>query len=66
VDAYQKKVKNDYDNQITIAYLTAYWHRVERMPKLKDILKQEPKEQTPDQMLAEIKKLNALMGGSTY
>jgi hypothetical protein len=66
VQAFIDEMKQKQEDWITQAYLTAYWHRVKKMPNLKEILGKKPQEQTPNQMLEEIKKLNASMGGSTY
>lgn len=68
IDAYNQKRKNDQEEKIVIAYLGAYWQRVKKMPSLKEILGKEEKKkkQTADEMLAEIKRLNAAMGGTFY
>lgn len=57
------------EEKITLAYLGAYWQRVKRMPSLKKVLGKESTEkrqQTAADMLEEIKKINAAMGGTTY
>ncbi len=51
---------------VTQSYLTAYLHRVKKMPKLQSMLIQKPKEQSPEEMLQKIKALNAQMGGDVY
>jgi len=63
-----EKQKASNNDRLTIAYLGAYWQRVKRMPELKKLLASEPKksEQSPEQILAEIKRMNAAMGGETY
>lgn len=68
IQDFNEQVKRDQEEKITLAYLGAYWQRVKKMPDLKKLLGQEKRstEQTPNQMLAEVKKLNAKMGGTTY
>lgn len=50
--------------RLTLAYLTAYWGRVKKMPDLKKLLGEDKKrKQTPEEMLAVVKKLNAAFNG---
>lgn len=66
IEAYNECMKFEQEERITAAYLTALWGRVRKMPKLKDVLKrQQTKSQTPEQMLAKIRAMNAAMGGET-
>jgi hypothetical protein len=65
-EEYQIKLKNQYDLSITQAWLTANWHRAKRMPNLDKVLnqsKEKPKEMTDEQMLNQVKALNAMFGG---
>jgi hypothetical protein len=65
IQAYNERLRHESKEQLTQAYLTAYWGRVKRMPDLKKILGgEEPKTQTAEQMLREVRKLNALFGGT--
>lgn len=69
IHAHNEKRKHDHDEKLLIAYLTAYWQRIKRMPSIKEVLGQhedEKKEQTVSDMLDEIKKLNAALGGTVY
>ncbi|MCP8969726.1 hypothetical protein [Ectobacillus ponti] len=69
INGYYEKQKQEQENDITLAYLTAYWHRVKKMPALKDVLKQpqQPKKQmSNEQMFERVKALNAAFGGATY
>lgn len=68
VDVYNQKLKNEQEEKMVIAYLGAYWHRVKKMPSLKELLNKEEKKkkQTVSDMLAEIKRLNTAMGGTVY
>jgi hypothetical protein len=67
IDAYNKQMQRDSEQQLTSAYMAAYWQRVKRMPSLKDVLKKgnQRTAQSPEQMLAEVQKLNAALGGGT-
>lgn len=60
-------MKHEGENDLVTAYLTAYYHRVKRMPDLKKLLKDNKpkKSQTSEQMLAEIKKMNTELNGAT-
>lgn len=67
IKAYNKRMKHEQEERITLTYLGAYWQRVKKMPKLTDVLgkqNEEKKKQTPEQMLAQIKKINAALGGN--
>jgi hypothetical protein len=69
VRAANKRQEQDHENQITIAYMNAYWHRVKQMPTLKEVIgDKQPvvKEQKAEQMLNEIIKLNQIWGGTVY
>lgn len=66
VEAYVEREKKHHDDLVTQSYLTAYFHRVKKMPKLQTMLLQKPKEQTPEEMLKRIKALNEKMGGDVY
>jgi len=66
VKAYNKRIKYEQDERVTQAYLTAYWQRVNKMPKLQDVLqnKQQQKNQMTDkQMFNMVKSLHAAFGG---
>lgn len=67
IEAYRERMEHESENDLVSAYLTAYYHRVKRMPDLKKLLKDNKpkKSQTSEQMLAEIKKMNAELNGAT-
>ncbi|MDR6883112.1 hypothetical protein [Bacillus sp. 3255] len=55
--------------RITAAYMGAYFERVKKMPDLKKLFddgpqEQKKKEQSGADMLAEVKRLNAMFGGT--
>lgn len=63
VEAYNHRQQIEQRNLITNAYLSAAWHRAQRMPRLSEILnkikpKEPPKPQTPEEMLAIAKRLH--------
>lgn len=65
-NAYVERMKREQDQQIIIAYLNAYWHRVKKMPNLKDVLhgkEKEKRKKSPEEMLEIVKQLNAAFGG---
>jgi hypothetical protein len=65
IQAYNERLQREEKEGLTLAYLTAYWGRVKKMPDLKKILGQEQKTraQTPEQMLKTVQALNAAFGG---
>jgi hypothetical protein len=64
---YGERMQSESENELVSAYLTAYYHRVKRMPSLKKLLEdskpKEKKKQSDTDMLTEIKKLHAQMEG---
>lgn len=68
IDIYNRKQKQRHDEMVTVAYLSAYYNRVKKMPNIKDILgkKQTETEQSPSDLLNKLKELNAQLGGEVY
>jgi hypothetical protein len=68
ITARADRMKQKQEDRIVAAYLSAYWQRVKKLPSLKSILEEnKPKKpQTVEDMLEEIKRLNAAMGGTVY
>ncbi|ALC92059.1 hypothetical protein AM500_21370 [Bacillus sp. FJAT-18017] len=65
--------KHEIENQLTVAYFNARWQRVGKLSikDLTEVLKKlngedKPKRMTPEEMLNEVKKLNAAFGGTVY
>lgn len=67
IHAYNERAKAEDREGISLAYLTAYWGRVKKMPDLKKLLQDDKhkKAQTPEQMLQVVKNLNAAFGGTS-
>lgn len=67
IQEYNLRMQRESEERLALAYMTAYWHRVRRMPGLKEILtKIKPqKPLTDEELLAQIKALNAALGGET-
>lgn len=69
IQAYQENKKEDIEDRITLAYKQAYWTiqwlGKQKPESLDKILGKKPKEQSPEDMLKEIMKLNAELGGDT-
>jgi hypothetical protein len=64
-----QKEKERVENELVVAYTTAYFHRVERLEPLEHYTKQmqgeKPnKSMSDDDMLKKVLELNAKMGGS--
>lgn len=67
IQEYNRRLQQDSEEGLILAYLTAYWQRVKRMPDLKGILNKikKPEPMSDEQLLAQIKAINAQMGGKT-
>jgi hypothetical protein len=65
---YNECKKEQENEKITLAYLTAKLQRIEKMPSLNKLLgKEEPKKvMTQEEMLDQVKILNEAFGGTTY
>lgn len=61
--------KND-QRLVEAAYLGAYYNRVKKFPSADKVFgsgkEEKPKKQTAADMLAEVKRLNEALGGTTY
>lgn len=69
VDDFMQKEKERAERELSIAYTTAYFHRVERLEPLDTYRKQmngetKKKAMTSEEMLQKVMELNAKMGGS--
>jgi tRNA splicing ligase len=69
INVHNEKQKQKSEDEITLAYLNAYWQRVNKLPSLKKILgnEQQPvkKEMTAEEMLKEVMKINKVSGGTS-
>lgn len=66
--AHNERMRQQGNEGLTLAYLTALWGRVKKMPNLKKLLEEEPKPtapQTDDEMLRIVKMMNQCAGGTT-
>lgn len=64
----QREVQREERQGLTVAYLTAYWGRVKKMPSLKNLLNdidsnRKTTAKTDEQLLRMVRQLNAAMGG---
>jgi hypothetical protein len=69
IEEYFEREKYMQKERVTAAYLGALWERSKKLPDLKKLLDKEPeetkpKEQNAVEMLAEVKRLNAMFGGT--
>lgn len=63
---HQENKKNEYNNLMAAAYLSAALSRTKKMPKFESIIKSCDKEKTQmtsEQMYEKVKQLNAIFGG---
>lgn len=65
-EIFMEQSQEQIEKEITMVWLGEYYHRIKKLPTLKEILKdiKPKKEMTADEMLEEVKRLNALFGGS--
>jgi hypothetical protein len=67
LEAFQESQQYDMQERITLVWLGEYYHRLKRLPKIKDELKKlMPNEQgmTDEEMLEMVKSLNVQFGGT--
>lgn len=67
VETHNWQLEQQFERDVTVAWLNAGWHRTKKMPRLDQVIKKKKtnKQQSPEQMLAMIQQLNASMGGKT-
>ncbi len=67
-EAFHELKTAELEQNITMAWLGEYYHRIKHLPNLKDEIRKltnkEPEEMTDDEMLEQVKRLNAMMGGT--
>lgn len=68
IEAYQERVKYNYENSVTMAYMTALWTnqwQTKNQPQSLDKIlgKKEQKPMEANDILGEIMKINASLGG---
>lgn len=69
IDVYNRRQKQRHDEVVTLAYLSAYYNRVKKMPKLQELLSGHEKPKAEEQataLLSKLKELNAQLGGNVY
>lgn len=69
-EAFEDRRFAEFQKDVTIAWLGEYYHRTKSLPALKDALAEISKEEnrremTDDEMLAEVKRIHAILGGTT-
>lgn len=68
LEAYAEKQQSEAEEKLTLVWLGEYYHRVKRLPSLKDELKkisgEKKKVMTNDEMLQMVKELNVKFGGT--
>lgn len=65
-EVHEKNKKDEYNNLMAAAYLSAALSRTKKMPKFDSIIKKEDtgkKQMTSEQMYQKVKQLNAVFGG---
>ncbi|GBF73209.1 hypothetical protein PA598K_01494 [Paenibacillus sp. 598K] len=66
--AFNERQRAEMDERMTLFYLNAGWSRSTKpMPSLKKLLSKQPnkkRQQSPEEMLAIVKNLNAAFGGT--
>lgn len=69
IEGFTERKEIEMQESVTMAWLGEYYHRIKKLPTLKEVLKdfgpkqKQKKQMTDDEMLAEVKRLNALFGG---
>lgn len=70
VEAHNERLRLEQEAMLSHAYTTARLHRAQKLPSFKEILEAARSntrqvQQTPQQMLAAVKAMNAFFGGET-
>jgi hypothetical protein len=65
-EIYQEKQKFDQEERLSLVWMGEYFHRVEKLPTLNEILgkKEEMKEMSAEEMLANVMQLNSALDGT--
>jgi hypothetical protein len=65
-ELFTDKLKQDQEKELFYSYINAYWQRVERLERFEDIVGKEKqqKKMSEDEMLAKVKELNEMFGGT--
>jgi hypothetical protein len=65
LDACNRRIQQAHDLAATQAWLTAALQRAKRLPELKKMLgkSQVPKPQSPEELLANVRRLKSMFGG---
>ena len=70
IEAHKQKTEQEAEEKITLAYINAFWTAQfavgkKKPPRLEEIIKKKakPKKMSPEEMLAQVKALNAMFGG---
>ena len=66
-EVFSESIKNDQETELFLAYINAYWQRVETLKSFEDMIGKEKKQKkmNEDEMLAKVMELNSMFGGST-
>jgi hypothetical protein len=63
-DIYAEKAEQEREDKITLVWLGARLQRTEPFPSLNELLGKSDEEMSDEEMLEQVKKLNALFGGN--
>lgn len=68
-DVFTEKVEQENNEKLMLAWINAYWQRVEKLEPFETFIKKKeetaPKSMTTEEMLLKVYELNARMGGVT-
>ncbi|MCJ8008121.1 hypothetical protein ACFFF5_17790 [Lederbergia wuyishanensis] len=66
IQDFNEKQRALNEEKIVLTYLGAYWQRINKFPSLNKVLGKEPekKKMTDEEMFKQVKRLNALFGGT--
>jgi hypothetical protein len=66
-ELFSEQIKSDQENDLFLAYINAYWQRVDPLKSFGDMIgkKREAVKMDDQAMLAKAMQLNAMFGGTT-
>jgi hypothetical protein len=65
-EIFEEKQRFDQEERLSLVWMGEHFHRVEKLPTLNEILgkKEETKEMTAEEMLANVMQLNSALDGT--
>lgn len=63
-EIFEEKQKFEQEERLTLVWMGEYFHRVEELPKLDDLLGKKKETMTDEEMLLKVTELNGALNGT--